>query len=87
MNLKRSLRRDGAFDPEYLCWMFDNACEWLDGYIQGRLMKAEDAQLELETLLGIHGEPDTDEELMLLRLKLTRAVQQGAPNEAAVRGR
>lgn len=66
------------FDPEYVSWMFDNAVEWVDGYVQGKLMKADDPQAELEFLLLPPETPSMQDTLTLLRMKLNTAVAQAS---------
>lgn len=82
LNLKRSLQTDDVFDPDYLCWCFDNACEWVSGYVQGKLMKADDAQAELEHLLMPVEKPSMSDTLTLLRMKLNAAVASDGTERA-----
>lgn len=74
LNLKQRLRAEGVFDPEYVCWMVDNAVEWLDGYIESQLAKSDDPQKELETLLDIHEKASPEDAALLLRMQLNAMV-------------
>jgi len=76
LNLKRRLRKEGVFDPEYICWCFDSAVEWAGNFIENKLSKADDPQKELELLLKPTEtmEVNGKEKLMLMRMQLNMAL-------------
>ena len=76
LNLKQRLRADGVFDPEYIAWSFDSAVEWVGGYIESKLYKAEDAQAELDALLKADAPDEIDgtDAALLVRMKLNMAL-------------
>lgn len=42
--LKKRLKRDGVFDPEFICWCFDKAVQYCDSYVENYANKYDSKQ-------------------------------------------